>query len=256
MPRILVTNDDGIHSEGIIDLARALERIGDVTVVAPAHEMSAASHSLTLIRPLRIDRIDDRHFSVDGTPTDCVTIAMGLLMKDAPPDIVLSGINRGPNLGDDQSYSGTVAGALEASIHGLPGIAVSLVTRTKFDFSYAADFATRLTERVLSAGLPRGTLLSVNVPPGPVKGVRITRQGMKVVRPVIIEGLDPRQRPYYWISEERLPAADQPGTDFNAVRQGLVSITPLCNDLTDHSALGKLRESDWDGLADAEPAGE
>jgi 5'-nucleotidase len=250
MPRILVTNDDGIHSQGIIDLARALERVGDVTVVAPAHEMSAASHSLTLIRPLRIDRVDDRHFAVDGTPTDCVTIAMGLLMKDAPPDIVLSGINRGPNLGDDQSYSGTVAGALEASIHGLPGIAVSLVMRRNFDFSYAAEFSARLAGRVLSEGLPKGTLLSVNVPPGPVKGVRITRQGVKVVRPVIIEGFDPRQRPYYWISEERLPAADQPGTDYDAVRQGYVSITPLCNDLTDHGALGRLQASSWDGLAD------
>jgi 5'-nucleotidase len=250
MPRILVTNDDGIHSQGIIDLAKALERLGDVTVVAPASEMSAASHSLTLIRPLRIDRIDDRHFSVDGTPTDCVTLAMGLLMKDAPPDIVLSGINRGPNLGDDQSYSGTVAGALEASIHGLPGIAVSLVARKNFDFSYAAEFSARLAERVLSEGLPKGTLLSVNVPPGPVKGVRITRQGMKVVRPVIIEGVDPRQRAYYWISEERLPSADQPGTDYSAVREGYVSVTPLCNDLTDHAALGRLGASSWDGLAD------
>jgi 5'-nucleotidase len=251
MTRILVTNDDGIHSEGIIMLARALERLGDVTVVAPSHEMSAASHSLTLMRPLRIDRIDDRHYSVDGTPTDCVTLAMGLLLKDARPDIVLSGINKGPNLGDDQSYSGTVAGALEASIHGLPGIAVSLVTRTEFDFSYAADFAARVAERVLADGLPKGTLLSINVPPGPVRGVRVTRQGVKVVRPVIIEGVDPRQRPYYWLSEELGAWQEQPGSDYEAVRDGLVSITPLRNDLTDHGALEALRAGPWEALVEA-----
>src|SRR5215468_11776937 len=127
MTKILVTNDDGIHSEGIVALASALERLGEIFVVAPAHEMSEASHSLTLTRPLRIDRIDDRHFSIDGTPTDCVTLAMNHLLKDSPPDLVVSGINKGGNLGEDVSYSGTVAGALEASIYGLPGIAVSLV---------------------------------------------------------------------------------------------------------------------------------
>jgi 5'-nucleotidase len=251
MARILVTNDDGIHSQGIIDLAEALRRLGDVWVVAPAHEMSAASHSLTLMRPLRVDRIDERHFSVDGTPTDCVAIAMGYLMKDERPDIILSGINRGPNLGDDQGYSGTVAGALEASIHGLPGIAVSLVTRTKFDFSYAAELAAELAQRVLDDGLPQGTLLSVNVPPGPVKGVRVTKQGMKIVKPVIIEGTDPRMRPYYWISEETTWNT-QPGTDYEAVRDGLVSITPLRNDLTDHGALDALRGRSWHELADGE----
>lgn len=251
MPRILVTNDDGIHSQGIIALAEALRRLGDVWVVAPAHEMSAASHSLTLIRPLRVDRIDDRHFAIDGTPTDCVAIAMGLLMRDERPDIILSGINRGPNLGDDHGYSGTVAGALEASIHGLPGIAVSLVTRTNFDFSYAAELAARVAESVLSNGLPRGTLLSINVPPGPIKGLRVTKQGVKIVKPVIIEGVDPRMRPYYWISEETSWNA-QPGTDYEAVRDGLVSITPLRNDLTDHSALEDLRGRDWETLAGCE----
>jgi 5'-nucleotidase len=256
MARILVTNDDGIHSEGIIVLARALERVGEVTVVAPSHEMSAASHSLTLMRPLRVDRIDDRHYSVDGTPADCVTIAIGLILKDARPDIVISGINKGPNLGDDTGYSGTVAGALEASIHGLPGIAASLVTRTDFDFSHAAGFTARVAERVLSNGLPKGTLLSINVPPGPVRGVRLTRQGMKIVRPVIIEGVDPRQRPYYWISEELGAWEEQPGSDYEAVRDGLVSITPLRNDLTDHTVLDELRGGEWDailaGEADAE----
>lgn len=243
---ILVTNDDGIHSAGIIALAEALEPLGDVLVVAPAHEMSAASHSLTLTRPLRIEKIDDRHFSVDGTPTDCITLAMNHVLKDGPPAIVVSGINKGGNLGDDVTYSGTVAGALEASIYGLPGIAVSLVQRTNFDFSYAAAFVAELVHRVFSNGLPRGTLLNVNVPPGPIRGVRVTRQGTKILRPTIIEGTDPRQRKYYWIGEEALTWNDEEGTDYKALRQGMVSITPLKNDLTDYQALEQFRSRDWE----------
>ncbi|HKV39492.1 MAG TPA: 5'/3'-nucleotidase SurE [Blastocatellia bacterium] len=246
MPRILVTNDDGIHSEGIIALERVLRAIGEVVTVAPAHEMSAASHSLTLSRPLRIDKIDDHHFSVDGTPTDCVTLAMNKIMASALPDIVVSGINKGGNLGDDVTYSGTVAGALEASVYGLPGVAVSLVQRLDFDFGPAAEFSMEVASRVLSDGLPRGTLLNVNVPPGPVRGVRITRQGSKVIRPNIIEGTDPRQRKYYWIGEESFVWNDEEGTDYQAVRNGFVSITPLRNDMTDHRVLAELEGRDWD----------
>lgn len=246
MPRILVTNDDGIHSAGIIALAEALRALGDVTVVAPAHEMSAASHSLTLTRPLRIEMIDDAHYSIDGTPTDCVTLAMNKILKEKLPDIVLSGINKGGNLGDDVSYSGTVAGALEASIYGLPGIAVSLVQRVDFDFAHASEFATELARRVLDNGLPRGTLLNVNLPPGPVRGVRVTRQGTKIIKPTIIEGTDPHQRKYYWIGEEALTWNEEEGTDYEALRQGLVSITPLRNDLTDYRMLEEIRSRDWD----------
>ena len=247
MPKkILVTNDDGIHSAGIIALAEALEPLGDVLVVAPAHEMSAASHSLTLTRPLRIDKIDDRHFSVDGTPTDCITLAMNHLLKDGAPSIVVSGINKGGNLGDDVTYSGTVAGALEASIYGLPGIAVSLVQRTNFDFSHAAEFVCELVRRVFSDGLPRGTLLNVNVPPGPIRGVKVTRQGTKILKPTIIEGTDPRQRKYYWIGEESLTWNEEQGTDYEALREGLVSITPLRNDLTDYQALEEFRSREWE----------
>lgn len=246
MPRILVTNDDGIHSDGIIALSEALAMVGDVLVVAPAHEMSAASHSLTLTRPLRIDKIDDRHYSVDGTPTDCVTLAMNHLLKEEIPDIVVSGINKGGNLGDDVTYSGTVAGALEASIYGLPGIAVSLVQRRDFDFQPAAELAAVLARRVLNDGLPRGTLLNVNVPPGPIQGVCMTRQGTKVIRPNVIEGTDPRQRKYYWIGEESLVWNEEAGTDYEALRRGLVSITPLRTDLTDHRALEELKQRDWD----------
>jgi 5'-nucleotidase len=251
MPKILVTNDDGVHSEGIVELAKALEAVGDVVVVAPAHEMSAASHSLTLTRPLRIDRIDDRHFSVDGTPTDCVTLAMNHLLKDDPPHLVVSGINKGGNLGEDVSYSGTVAGALEAAMYGLPGIAVSLVTRRKYDFQFAAPFAAEIARRVLDDGLPHGTLLNVNVPPGPIRGAVVTRQGTKVLRPTIIEGIDPRERKYYWIGEEKFSFEVDQGTDYAALREGLVSITPLRNDLTDYRTLEDIKSRDWDSILTA-----
>jgi 5'-nucleotidase len=250
MPKILVTNDDGIHSAGIIALAEALGAIGEVIVVAPAHEMSAASHSLTLTRPLRIEQIDDRHYSVDGTPTDCITLAMNHLLKSDLPAIVVSGINKGGNLGEDITYSGTVAGALEAAIYGLPGIAVSLVQRTNFDFAAAAEFATELVRRVLGDGLPRGTLLNVNVPPGAIRGVRVTRQGTKNIRPNIIEGTDPRQRKYYWIGEESLAWNEEAGTDYEALGFGYVSITPLRTDMTDHSLLEEFRSRDWDIVLD------
>lgn len=247
MRKILITNDDGIHSEGIIALEHALSAVGEVVTVAPAHEMSAASHSLTLFRPLRIDRVDDHHYSVDGTPTDCVTLAMNLLLKDDPPVLVVSGINRGGNLGDDVTYSGTVAGALEGSIYGLPGIAVSLVTRVDFDFGPAAELAAELATRVLNGGLPRGTMLNVNVPPGPIQGLRVTRQGTKLIKPTIIEGVDPRQRKYYWIGEESVTWNDEEGTDYQALRHGLVSITPLRNDMTDYRALEEIRSQHWEG---------
>jgi 5'-nucleotidase len=166
-------------------------------------------------------------------------------MKGSPPDIVFSGINKGGNLGDDVTYSGTVAGALEASIHGLPGVAMSLVQRTSFDFSHAAELAARLALQVLGDGLPQGTILNVNVPPGPVRGMRVTRQGAKIIKPTIIEGTDPRQRKYYWIGEESLTWNEEPGTDYEAVRHGLVSVTPLRNDLTDHRALQDIQSRDW-----------
>ena len=248
MTRILVTNDDGIHADGIIALASALERLGEVWVVAPAHEMSAASHSLTLTRPLRLEKLGERRFSVDGTPTDCVTLALAHIMKDAKPDILLSGINRGPNLGDDTTYSGTVAGALEGSIHGLPAIAVSLVSRRTFDYTHAADFSATLAEKLLVDGLPKGTLLSVNVPKGPVRGARVTRQGIKAISPSVIEGTDPRHRKYYWIGDDNATWDNDEGTDYEAVADGLVSITPLRNDLTDYRVLDELKSSGWNAL--------
>jgi len=247
MARILVTNDDGIYSEGIAALAQALEAIGEVTVVAPASEQSAAAHSLTLSRPLRIRQLDARHYSVDGTPTDCVTLALTNILAERLPDIVVSGINYGANLGDDVTYSGTVAGALEASVFNLPGIAVSLATRTDFAFAQAAAFAAELTRKVLAEGLPEGTVLNVNVPPGEVRGSRMTHQGIKIAQSAIIEGVDPRGRSYYWIGEKQPSWRQEEGSDYAAIEQGLVSITPLRTDMTDYRALEKLRR--WNGFS-------
>jgi 5'-nucleotidase len=239
MPKILVTNDDGYFSEGLIALTAALKMIGDVTVVAPASEQSATAHSLTLTRPLRVRRIDERHYSIDGTPTDCVTLALTKIM-DERPEIVVSGINHGANLGDDVTYSGTVAGALEASIFKLPGIAVSLTSRDG-DFTEAAKFAADLTLRVLKEGLPEGTILNVNIPPGEIRGARLTHQGIKIAHVHIVEGVDPRGRNYYWIGEQEVSWKLDPGSDYEAIQEGLVSITPLRTDMTDYRTLESLR---------------
>src|SRR5881409_4032785 len=169
MTRILLTNDDGINSTGLVTLERALRAVGDVYVVAPAAEMSGASHSLTLARPLRIRQIEERHWTVDGTPTDCITLALNkILPPEEMPHICASGINHGGNLGDDATYSGTVAGALEATILGVPGLAFSLVAREHFDFTEDAGFALTAVRKVLGEGLPEGTLLNINIPPGEI----------------------------------------------------------------------------------------
>ncbi|HMM79197.1 MAG TPA: 5'/3'-nucleotidase SurE [Pyrinomonadaceae bacterium] len=243
-PRILITNDDGIHADGIKALEGALSDLGEVFVVAPEAEMSGASHSLTLARPLRIRRIDDHHWTVDGTPTDCVVMALNkILPPDMPPDICCSGINHGPNLGDDASYSGTVAGAMEATILGVPGIAFSLAVSRDPDFRESARVAASITEKALSTGIPGGTLLNVNVPRGVPAGTRITTQGFKTARPVISEHTDPRGKLYYWIGEVRNGYRAEGGTDFEAIDAGLVSVTPMRADLTDHMSLTLL--DDW-----------
>jgi 5'-nucleotidase len=242
MPRILITNDDGYFSEGVAALTQALEEIGEVTVVAPASEQSATAHSLTLTRPLRTRQIAGRRFTVDGTPTDCVLLALTKLLPERP-DIVVSGINHGANLGDDVTYSGTVAGALEASAYKLPGIAISLTAR-EGDFRHAANFAADLTARVLKEGLPGGTILNVNVPPGPIRGARLTSQGVGSPTPDIIEGVDPRGRTYYWIGVQKVSWKQDCGSDHAAIEEGLVSITPLRTDLTDYRTLESFRSRD------------
>ncbi len=240
--RILITNDDGIHSEGIAALEAALKQIGDVYVVAPESEMSGAAHSLTLSKPLRIRQIDDRHWTVDGTPTDCVVLALNqILPVDEHPHICCSGINHGANLGDDATYSGTVAGALEATILGVPGLAFSLTSSRSHDFTESARVAREVTAKALAEGIPTGTLLNVNVPVGVPVGIRVTKQGFKTARPVISEKIDPRGKPYYWIGEVREGFRAEGGTDFEAIADGFVSVTPMRSDLTNHHVLEHLR---------------
>ncbi len=244
-PKILITNDDGIHSEGIAALEEALRVLGEIYVVAPESEMSGAAHSLTLARPLRIRQIDERHWTVDGTPTDCVTLALNqILAPDIRPDLCASGINHGANLGDDATYSGTVAGALEATILGVPGLAFSLVAGRNHDFTESVRIAYMVTERALREGIPYGTLLNVNIPKGEARGLRVTKQGFKTARPVISEHIDPRGKPYYWIGEVREGFRAEGGTDFEAVEEGYVSITPMRSDLTNHHALEMIK--DWE----------
>ncbi len=241
--RILVTNDDGFHSEGIIALEAALSEIGDVYVVAPASEMSGASHSLTLSRPLRIRQIDARHWTVDGTPTDCVTLAINqILPPEERPQICASGINHGPNLGDDATYSGTVAGAMEATILGVPGLAFSLVASRSHDFSESIRVAREITQKAIEEGFPQNTLLNINIPKGTPRGIRITKQGLKDARPLISEHIDPRGKAYYWIGEQRNGFHAEGGTDFEAIDEGFVSVTPMRADLTNYSAIDLLKK--------------
>jgi 5'-nucleotidase len=239
--RVLITNDDGIHSEGIAELEEALKPIADVFVVAPESEMSGASHSLTLARPLRIRQIDERHWTVDGTPTDCVVLALNQILSDEQkPHICVSGINHGPNLGEDVTYSGTVAGALEATILGVPGIAFSLAAFRNQDFTEAGKIAKQIVEKVLVEKLPDFTLLNVNVPKGVPKGIKVTRQGYKIARPKISEHIDPRGKPYYWINEIREGFHAEGGTDFEAIDEGFVSVTPIRADMTNHKVIDSL----------------
>lgn len=241
-PRILITNDDGYNADGILALEAGLSAIGDVYVVAPETEMSGASHSLTLSRPLRIRQIDERHWTVDGTPTDCVTLAINqILQADERPHICCSGINHGANLGDDATYSGTVAGALESTILGVPGLAFSLTAYSDHDFGEAVKTAVELTKKAHDEGIPKWTLLNVNVPKGVPAGIRITKQGFKSARPVISEHTDPRGKRYYWIGEVREGFRAEGGTDFEAIDEGFVSVTPMRSDLTSYSGVEKLK---------------
>ena len=247
MKRILVTNDDGVRSPGIHDLARAVTRLGEVTIVAPHQEASAIGHALTLRRPLRVERVDANVFEVDGTPTDCVNVAITSILP-APPDLILSGINKGYNLGDDVTYSGTVAGALEGALLGIPSIAVSLErTGGTYDFGHAAQGAAQVAERILAgSSLPPRTFININVPAGRPKGIRITVQARRNHVTVVDRRVDPRGQPYYWIEEGQNDWEPHDRSDYQAVRDGFISVTPLQPDLTDYNALALLDElSSW-----------
>jgi len=241
---ILVSNDDGIFSEGLDALASVLSDLGEVYVVAPDRERSAAGHSMTLHRPLRVTEVGPRRYAVDGTPTDCVNLAVnGVLPRR--PRLVMAGINKGPNLGEDMTYSGTVSVAMEGTLLGIPSVAVSLMGRAGFDFRVAATFARVLGTHVLRAGLPADTILNVNIPegePGQVESFALTRQGRRRYGNAVVEKVDPRDRKYYWIGSDGLGFVDEAGTDFAAVSRGLISITPIHMDLTNYQSLDKLGE--------------
>lgn len=242
-PRILVSNDDGVHADGLRALADAVEPLGEVWVVAPETEQSATSHAISLHRPLRIRRMRERFYAVDGTPADCAYLAINHLMKDHKPTLMVSGINHGANMADDVTYSGTVAAAMEGCLLGVPAIAFSLVARREFDFTHAARFARSLVKSALERlPLPNRMLLNVNVP-GHAEplGYAITRLGKHSYGYEVIENVDPRGRKYYWIGGSEYQHEDIPGSDCNAVlRERLISVTPLHMDLTEQRLINPL----------------
>jgi 5'-nucleotidase len=238
-PRILVTNDDGVFSEGIKLLAEALGAVGEVTVVAPDREQSATGHSLTLHRPLRMQKLAERRYAVDGTPTDCVNLAVLHLLKDDPPALIASGINFGANLGDDVTYSGTVSATFEGTLLGIPSVAFSQEIGEPFSFAAGARYAASLVADLLARDLPRDLLLNVNFPAGPIRGARFTKLGRRIYQQSIVEKLDPRGRKYYWIAGTPIWQTGE-GTDFEAISQGFVAVTPLHLDLTDYRGLERL----------------
>ena len=241
---ILVTNDDGVRSPGIRSLAEALVDLGRVVVVAPDRNRSAVGHALTLERPLRAEEIKTDVFAVDGTPTDCVNLGIHGLLREAP-DLVVSGINRGSNVGDDITYSGTVCAAMEASLMGLPAFAVSLdaLQFQADDLLLAARFSRHLAEKILTDGLPADTFLNINVPAGGCRGVQLTRQGKRKYGEAVICKQDPRGRNYYWIGGGDVGFEDLPGSDCNALQDGLISMTPLHTNLTNNDSLPLM--ADW-----------
>jgi 5'-nucleotidase len=239
---ILVTNDDGVTTNGLLALAQAMRELGEVSVLAPDRNWSASGHVKTLHRPLRVKKVrladDSPALATDGAPSDCVALALlGLL--DEKVDLVVSGINPHANLGHDVTYSGTVTAAMEAAIGGVPGIAVSLDTPEdhmgKRDYGPAANIARRVAKKVIEHGLPNNMLLNLNVPYLPekdIKGIKVTRQGLRVYRDELVRREDPQGRPYYWIGGESPTGVNEAGTDFGALREGYASLTPLELDLT------------------------
>jgi 5'-nucleotidase len=246
--RILISNDDGIAAPGLRLLEKVVRSLcPDVWVVAPEREQSGASHSLTLRRPLRIRKLGAKRFVIDGTPTDCVLLAIKHVMKKKPPTIVLSGINAGGNYGEDITYSGTVAAAMEAILLDVPAVAFSQHYSREQGISWdvAAAYTAEVLRRLTAAPWPRNTLINVNFPDiasAAVTGIRATRQGKRKIGDNLSERIDPRGVPYYWIGPVRNEAPDQPGSDIEAVNAGAVSVTPVFLDLTNVAALNDLRK--------------
>jgi len=241
--RILISNDDGINSKGLYALADSLRALGEVFLVAPDREQSTASHALSLHNPLRIEEIDKNIYCVDGTPTDCINLAVNGILKDKNPNLIVSGINKGENLGDDITYSGTVSAAMEGTLLGIPSIAVSLAGRKDFFFDTASFYALLLAKYVIKKSVPQGTLLNINVPSLPkdeIKGIKVTKQGKRIYGDPIVEKIDPRGRKYFWIGGDELRFLDIEDSDLVAVSQGYVSVTPIKLDLTDYRLLESL----------------
>jgi 5'-nucleotidase len=242
--RILITNDDGINAKGLELLVQVARRVGQVDVVAPDREQSGASHSLTLTRPLRPVRRDDGAYHVDGTPTDCVLLALGALLTQRP-DLVLSGVNHGPNMGEDVLYSGTVAAAMEGLSLGIPGVAISLAGADIDLLQTHEQWLQRLLSRIVGVGsFPRDTLLNVNMPPIPgdeIRGIRITTLGNRVYSESLLKTGDPWGRTVYWIGGGRAAWSGREDCDFRAVQEGYISVTPLHIDLTNYRLLEKVR---------------
>ena len=252
---ILVTNDDGVQAPGLLALANEMRKLGRVTVLAPDRNWSVSGHVKTMDRPLRVRETTladgSAAFTSDGAPSDCVALALLGLIEETI-DIVVSGINPNANIGHDVTYSGTVTAAMEAVISGVRGIAVSLNSPEGFkgqlDYSTAAIVARNVVDKVMSDGLPEGVVLNVNIPylkESELKGTMITRQGLRVYRDALDERIDPRGKPYYWIGGEAPTGVDEPGTDFGALTQGYVSITPLQLDLTNYKAMDVLKKWKW-----------
>ena len=247
--RVLISNDDGVNAPGIKALERVMKRIaGEVWVVAPETEQSAASHSLTLRSPLRIHKISKHKFAVTGTPTDAVMLAVHEVMKDNPPDLVLSGVNRGGNLGEDVTYSGTVAAAMEGTLLGIPSVAFSLVTPdgAKAHWKTAEAYVEKAIEHLAGVKFPRGVLLNVNIPDCPVDsvtGIEITKQGRRKIGCELLQGADPKGQPYFWIGAQRDEDKTLTGTDLEAISRKAVSITPLSMDLTHRGMMKTLKEA-------------
>jgi 5'-nucleotidase len=242
---ILVTNDDGIHSKGIITLVKALREIGDVFTVAPDIEQSAVAHSLTLHRPLRVEKIRRNSYAVDGTPADCIHLGVNTILPKRPR-LIVSGINKGGNLGDDIIYSGTVSAAFEGALLGIPSFAISLVSRSHFKFDVAARFALRMARSIIERGLPKNTFLNINVPnlgEKEIKSYQITHQGRLIHNgDEVVEKVDPRGRKYYWIGGGQLVFEKGRNTDVEAVSKSCISITPLNLDLTNYSSIRELKK--------------
>lgn len=247
--RILLTNDDGINATGIQTLWGELANIGEVSVVAPDSERSATSQAITVHHPIRVDvhHVDNPKISawrVGGTPTDCVKIAVEALLE-TKPDVVVSGINHGPNMGTDVLYSGTVSAAIEGALHGIPSIAVSLATWKPADFSAAAKFAARLVTNLIAHRLPPNTLLNVNVPAvegDAIAGVEVTKLGVIEYQNTFERRLDPRGRCYYWMGGNQVELRNEEGTDVTAVKKKKISVTPIHFDLTNYGIMSLLEE--------------